>query len=66
MVLLGAALVRTRTAPTWLGVLTIAGALAVPFSNGGGLRAFLTLLPLGAALAGAGLVALRRSTGATA
>ena len=60
MVLLGAALLRARTVPVWLGVLTIAGAVALPFSNGGGLRAFLTLLPLGIALAGVGVVALRR------
>jgi hypothetical protein len=61
MVLLGAALLRARAVPVWIGVLTIVGAVALPFSNGGGLRAFLTLLPLGIALAGVGVASLRRS-----
>jgi hypothetical protein len=61
MILLGIALLRAGTVPTWLGVLVIVGAVALPFSNGGGLRAFLTLMPLGVALAGVGITALRRS-----
>jgi hypothetical protein len=61
MVLLGIALLRARAVPTWLGVITIVGAVALPFSNGGGPRAFLTLLPLGVALAGIGITALRRA-----
>ena len=61
MVLLGVALLRAHAVPTWLGALTVAGAVALPFSNGGGPRAFLTLLPLGIALAGVGITALRRS-----
>lgn len=61
MVLLGIALLRAGTVPTWLGALTVIGAVALPFSNGGGLRAFLTLLPLGAALVGLGVTAFRRA-----
>jgi hypothetical protein len=61
MILLGIALLRAGTLPTWLGVLVIVGAVALPVSNGGGLRAFLTLMPLGVALAGVGITALRRS-----
>jgi hypothetical protein len=60
-VLLGFALLRARTVPMWLGVLVIVGAVAVLLSNGGGLRAFLTLLPLGAALVGVGVAALRQT-----
>jgi hypothetical protein len=60
MVLLGVGLLRARELPVWLGVLTIAGGLCVPFSTAGGLRAFLTLLPLGAALVSIGVAALRR------
>lgn len=61
MILLGVALLRAGTVPTWLGALVIVGAVALAFSNGGGLRAFLTLLPLGVALAGVGITALRRA-----
>jgi hypothetical protein len=61
MVLVGVAVLRARDLPTWLGVLTIAGGLCVPFSTAGGPRAFLTLLPLGAALVSLGVTALRRS-----
>jgi len=61
MVLLGVALLRAHAVPTWLGALTVAGAVALPFSNGGGPRAFVTLLPLGIALVGVGITALRRS-----
>lgn len=60
MVLLGVGLLRARDLPWWLGALTIAGGLCVPFSTAGGPRAFLTLLPLGAALVSAGVTALRR------
>jgi hypothetical protein len=60
MILLGIAMLRARTVATWLGALVIVGAGAVPFSNGGGFRAFLTLLPLGIALTGVGITALRR------
>jgi hypothetical protein len=61
MILIGIALLRAHTVPSWLGVLTIVGTVAMAFSNGGGPRAFLTLLPLGIALAGIGITALRRS-----
>jgi hypothetical protein len=61
IVLLGIALLQARAVPTWLGALVIVGAVALPFSNGGGVRAFLTLLPLGLAFAGVGVTALRRS-----
>lgn len=61
MVLLGVGLLRAQDLPRWLGWLTIAGGLCVPFSTAGGLRAFLTLLPLGAALVTNGAIALRRS-----
>lgn len=60
MVLLGVGLLRARDLPTWLGMLTIVGGLCVPFSTAGGPRAFLTLLPLGAALVSVGVTALRR------
>ena len=60
MVLLGVALLRGRAVPIWLGGLVIAGAVALPFSNGGGPRAFLTLLPLGVALVSVGVTSLRR------
>lgn len=61
MVLLGAALIRARTVPLWLAALTILGAVMVPLSTAGGLSAFLILLPLGSALVGLGITALRRS-----
>ncbi|MGN6301741.1 MAG: hypothetical protein ACTHN8_11705 [Angustibacter sp.] len=61
MVLLGVALLRARTEPIWLGVLTIVGGLVVPFSTAGGLRAFVTLLPLGAALIALAVVSSRRA-----
>jgi hypothetical protein len=60
MVLLGASLLWARTVPWWLGALTVLGGLVVPFSTAGGTRAFLTLLPLGAALVAVGITALRR------
>lgn len=60
MVLLGVAVLRARDLPVWLAVLTVAGGVCVPFSTAGGLRAFLTLLPLGAALVSLGVTALRR------
>ncbi|WP_161988598.1 DUF4386 family protein [Pedococcus bigeumensis] len=45
------ALLRARTVPTWLGVLTLFGPLLVPASSAGGLlTAAVPLLPLGAAL----------------
>lgn len=61
MVLLGVAVLRARDLPTWLGVLTIVGGLCVPFSTAGGPRAFVTLLPLAAALIALGVTALRRA-----
>jgi hypothetical protein len=61
MVLLGAALIRARAVPLWLAALTILGAVMLPFSTAGGLSAFLTLLPLGAALVELGITAFRRS-----
>lgn len=61
MVLLGVGLLRAPGLPRWLGALTIVGGLCVPFSTAGGPRAFLTLLPLGAALVCVGITALRRS-----
>jgi hypothetical protein len=60
MVLLGISLLRARTVPLWLGAITIVGGLVVPFSTAGGPRAFITLLPLGAALVAVGITALRR------
>jgi hypothetical protein len=60
MVLLGIALLRARTVPAWIGALTVLGGLVVPFSTAGGPRAFLTLLPLGAALVACGVAALPR------
>ncbi|MFI5694666.1 DUF4386 family protein [Kribbella sp. NPDC051586] len=56
-VLLGIALLRARTVPAWIGGLTILGALTVPFSTAGGVRAFLTLLPLGVAFVALGITA---------
>lgn len=61
MVLLGAALIRGRAVPLWLAALTIIGAVLLPFSTAGGVSAFLTLMPLGLALVGLGVAALRRS-----
>jgi hypothetical protein len=61
MILLGVALLRARAVPAWLGALTIVAAVALMFSNGGGVRAFVTLLPLGVALVGLGIAALRRA-----
>ncbi len=61
MVLLGAALIRGHAVPIWLGGLTILGAVLLPFSTAGGLSAFLILLPLGGALVGLGITALRRN-----
>lgn len=60
MLLLGISLLRARTVPRWLGPLTILGGLVVPFSTAGGPRAFVILLPLGAALLAVGITALRR------
>jgi uncharacterized protein DUF4386 len=61
MVLLGTALIRSRAVPLWLAMLTILGAVLLPFSTAGGLSASLTLLPLGLALVGLGITAFRRS-----
>jgi hypothetical protein len=61
MILLGVALLRARAVPSWLGALTIVAAVALMFSNGGGVRAFVTLLPLGVAFVGLGIAALRRA-----
>jgi hypothetical protein len=61
MVVLGVAVLRARDLPVWLGVLTIAGGLCVPFSTAGGPRAFLTLLPLAVALVALSVTAYRRA-----
>ena len=49
-VVLGVALLRAKTVPTWEAILLIVGGLLVFVSSGGGLGAAAILTPLGAAL----------------
>lgn len=62
MLLTGIALVRAHDVPTWVGVVLVAGALAlfVPFPERPGLTGLLVELPRGLAVATLGILVLRR------
>ncbi|NYE36007.1 hypothetical protein F4692_001111 [Nocardioides cavernae] len=62
MLLIGISLVRAHDVPTWVGVVLVAGALAlfVPFPERPGLTGLLVELPRGVAVAALGVLVLRR------
>lgn len=61
LLLIGISIVRATGLPTWLGAVTVAGALAlfVPFPEHEGLTGLLVELPRGLLVAGLGLTILR-------